>query len=134
MRRAAIDWLAVHWVVSEGTALKLHTAERRMAMRRLADKMLKNTDSPYAQKLTAFEVARRLHITDRSVIRYLADMQPGEKRICPVCREDMWVVDGVVEAHPDRLFTECPMSGTQVRRGLAAIRPELYAWAEEVSA
>ena len=135
MRRAAIDWLAVHWVVSEGTALKLHTAERRMAMRRLADKMLKNTDSIYCTgKLTAFEVARRLQITDRSVIRYLAEMAPGEKRICPVCRELMWVVDGVVEAHPDRLFTECPMTGTQVRRGLAAIRPELYAWAEEVSA
>ena len=126
-----IDWQAVHWVVTEGCPLKLHTAERRMAMRRLADKMLKNTDSPYAQKLTAYEVARRLQITDRSVIRYLAEMSPGEKKVCPVCREDMWVVDGVVEAHPDRLFTECPMTGTQIRRGLAAIRPELYAWADQ---
>jgi hypothetical protein len=93
-----IDWQAVHWVVTEGCPLKLHTAERRMAMRRLADKMLKNTDSPYAQKLTAYEVARRLQITDRSVIRYLAEMSPGEKKVCPVCREDMWVVDGVVLA------------------------------------
>lgn len=134
-RNTDVDWQAVHWVVSEGTPLKLHTNERRMAMRRLADKMLKNTDSIYCTgKLTAFEVARRLQITDRSVIRYLAEMSPGEKRICPVCREDMWIVDGVVEEHPDRLFSECPMSGTQVRRGLAAIRPELYAWAEEVSA
>ena len=126
-----IDWLAVDMVVS-GTALKLHSAEKRMVMRRLADKMLKNTDSPYCTwKLGCDEVARRLQTTDRTIIRYLQEMPAGDKKPCPVCREPMWVVSGVVEAHPDRLFVECPMSGTQVRRGLAAIRPELYAWAEE---
>lgn len=133
-RRADIDWQAVHWVVTEGFPLKLHTNERRMAIRRLADKMQKVNDSPYCGKLTSYEVARRLQITDRSVIRYLQEMVPADKKVCPVCREPMWIADGIVEPHPDRLFSECPMSGTQVRRGLAAIRPELYAWAEEVSA
>ena len=130
----AIDWQAVHWVVSEGTPLKLHTNERQMAMRRLSDKMQKVGDSPYSGKLTSYEVARRLQISNRSVIRYLAEMKPADKKVCPVCREPMWIADGVVEPHPDRLFIECPMSGQQVRRGLAAIRPELYAWVEEVSA
>ena len=92
-----IDWQAVHWVVSEGTPLKLHTAERRMAMRRLADKMQKVNDSPYCGKLTSYEVARRLQITDRSVIRYLQEMSPADKKVCPVCREPMWIAEGVVE-------------------------------------
>lgn len=126
-----IDWLAVDMVVS-GTPLKLHTAEKRMAMRRLGDKMLKNTDSPYCTwKLTSYEVARRLQTTDRTIIRYLQEMPAGDKQACPVCHEPMWVVDGVVEPHPDRLFNECPMTNKQVRRGLAAIRPDLYAWAEQ---
>lgn len=127
-----IDWLAVHMVVT-GTPLKLTPTERKMAMRRLSERLLTLADSYMCpgNKLTADEVARRLQVTPRSVVRYNTELPRAEKRVCPVCREPMWVVDGVVEAHPDRLHIECPMTATRVRHGLAAIRPDLYAWADQ---
>ena len=127
-----IDWLRVD-MVCNGTPLKLTPAEKRMAIRRLADKM-SATSSMYATGLSSEEVARRLQTTPRSVERLKRELIPAERRICPVCREPMWVIGSEVEAHPDRLFGECPMSYSQTRRGLAAIRPDLYGWLnEEVS-
>lgn len=80
--------------------------------------------------ITASEVAQRLGTTARSVERMVAAMQPGVRSTCPVCREPMWVVAGVVEDHPDALFVTCPMSGQETVRGLAAHRPDLYRWLE----
>jgi hypothetical protein len=130
-----IDWLAVHFVV-EGSALKLRPDEKKMVMRRLESKVVTAQECQGGLvppgKLTLAEVADRLQITDRSVSRFLAEMPCGEKKTCPVCHESMWVVSGVVEPHPTKLFEECPMSGREVRRGLAATRPDLYSWLESV--
>lgn len=128
-----IDWLRVE-MVCNGTALKLEPDERRMVIRRLSDRMQKLDDwfgDP--RKLSCSEVARRLGVTERSVLRYANDLPAADKQVCQVCHEPMWVIDGVVEPHPDRIFEECPMSGQQMRRGLAATRPDLYQWLEEVS-
>jgi len=121
-----IDCLAVE-MVCNGTALRLTAVERRMVMRRLADKMAR-TGSVYETGLTAEEVARRLGCTSRSVERFKNDLPPADKRKCPVCGNPMWVIGSEVEPHPDSLFNECPMSYSQTRKGLAAIRPDLYQW------
>ena len=123
-----IDWLRVD-MVCNGTPLKLTTDERRMVVRRLADKMAR-TGSIYEIGLTAEEIGCRLGCTSRQVERYKADLPPADKRTCPVCGEPMWVIGAEVEPHPDRLFEECPMSYSQTRKGLAAIRPDLYRWLE----
>lgn len=132
MKRPDIDWLAVE-MVCNGTPLKLTTDERRMVMRRLDEKMIKSS-SPYAVGLSAEEVGRRLGVTSRSVERFQAQLPPADKRKCPVCGQTMWVIGAEVEAHPDALFNECPMSYSLTRKGLAAIRPDLYRWVEEVPA
>lgn len=123
-----IDWLAVNYVVSEGiTMAHLTPAEKRMVMRRLADRM-RTSDS--FGVLTSVEVARRLGTTVRSVERMKAELPYGVQRQCPVCKQPMWVVDGLVEPHPTRMLEECPMSGRQALQGLAAVRPDLYRWLE----
>jgi hypothetical protein len=128
-----IDWLRVD-MVCNGTPLKLTPIEKRMVVRRLVDKMRINNKSMYGRCLTSDEVARRLGVEPRSVERLKTELAPADKRTCPICREPMWVIGSEVEPHPDRLFNECPMSYSQTRRGLASIRPDLYAWAQEVSA
>lgn len=134
-----IDWLAVD-MVCEGTSLALTPDEKRMVIRRLAPRMLKLDDWHWAKatasKLTSIQVAERLRITDRSVERIKAELPLADAAVCPVCRETMWVLveNGTVEAHSDSHYQECPMSKRQILRGLAAIRPDLYGWVEEVSA
>lgn len=123
-----IDWYAVHCVVSEGIVLKLHAEERRMAIRRLAERMVRPNQPLRGNKLSQEEIGRRLQCTSRTVLRDCAALEPGIKQTCPVCGEPMWVVAGLIEAHPDGCHIECPMSGRPGRRGLAAIRPDLYAW------
>ena len=130
-----IDWLAVD-MVCQGTRLAhLTPDERRMVIRRLEHRMLNSDDWYWSQtsgaKLTARQVADRLAVTPRSVERFQAELPPATEQPCPVCREPMWVLDtGTVEPHPDRLYRQCPMSGRQVLRGLAALRPDLYPWVE----
>lgn len=129
-----IDWRAVD-MVCEGTRLALTTDEKRMVIRRLAPKMLSTGDWYWAKstaaKLTAGQVAERLQTSERSVQRTLSELPDADKRVCPVCMEDMWVLDsGVVEPHADRLSEQCPMSGRPMLTGLAAIRPDLYQWLE----
>ena len=97
-----IDWLRVD-MVCNGTPLKLTTAERRMVMRRLGEKMAR-TPSIYDVGLSAEEVGRRLGVTARSVERFQAELPPADKRTCPVCKETMCVIGAEVEPHPDRLF------------------------------
>lgn len=126
-----IDWYAVHTVCSERVAMHhLKSDEKRMVVRRLLEKM-RRTSARNDQAVTADYVANLLGTTQRSIERYIAELPPADKRVCPVCREDMWVINGEVEPHPDRIFRECPMSYSQTRKGLAAIRPDLYRWVDE---
>ena len=138
--RRQIDWRAVEFVV-DGARLELSPDEKRMVIRRLSHRMLDNdtrvTKYAYwmqsnAAKLSAASVAERMGTSERTAQRIKDELRPAEKRVCPVCREPMWVYDdGTVEAHPNRLMEECELSGRQVPpppRGLAAIRPDLYGW------
>ncbi|KMV23357.1 hypothetical protein [Mycobacterium heckeshornense] len=107
-----IDWLAVGFACN-GTAMRLRGAERRLAVRRMAD------------RLSAVEIGRRIGCTSRSVERIKAALPVADTATCPVCRERVWVVGAVVEAHPDRLMETCLMSGRMLptgdaRRDLAA--------------
>jgi hypothetical protein len=129
-----IDWLAVD-MVCQGTPLALNPSEKKMVIRRLSHRMLSQGDWYWSQttasKLTAAQVAERLQTTERSVQRMRDELPDGERQVCPVCRQDMWVVEGRVEAHPDSLFEQCPMSMEYLPapvRGLAALRPDLFAW------
>lgn len=126
-----IDWLAVD-MVCNGTPLALTKPERMAVMRRLDPRILSHDDEWECEgkQLNMWEVARRLQTTERSVQRMRAALPTATKSRCPVCGETMWVSDGVVEAHPDCLFTECPMSGRRTLSGLAATRPDLYRWME----
>ena len=125
-----IDWFAVDTVVSGIPMNHLTTAEKRMIVRRLLDKM-QSTASMYDIGLTSEQVGRLLGCTSRTVERIKAELPPAEKRTCPKCGEPMWVVGTEVEPHGNRIFEECAMSYSQTRRGLAAIRPDLYRWADE---
>jgi len=131
-----IDWLLVD-NVCRGIRYQfpLKPDEKRMVVRRLADKLLShNDDGVPPGKMSAHELAERLGVTGRSIERYKAALPPARKQTCPVCREPMWVLDnGVVEPHGDRIFQECVMSGRQVLRGLAAQRPDLYPWLQGVA-
>lgn len=123
-----IDWLAVDMVCT-GTPLKLRKEERVAAVRRMSERMLKPSEHDYdGRKLSCTEVARRLQVDERSVLRYTTELAPGEKKRCPVCRQDMWVVFGTVEPHSNSIFQECVMSGRQLLKGLASERPDLYRW------
>lgn len=131
-----IDWLAVHHVCTGQRMGQLTNDEKKAIVRRLAPRMLQ-ADEWYCDgnKVNVWEVARRLNTTERTVQRIKASLPPADEDVCPVCQEQIWVVDGVVEEHPDTLITECPMSGrphpgyTRLR-GLAALRPDLYQWLE----
>lgn len=126
-----IDWYAVNTVCTERVAMRhLTSDEKRMVVRRLLEKM-RRTSSRNDHTITAGYVAELLGTTERSIERYIAELPPADKRTCPVCREDMWVIGSEVEPHPDRLLDECPMSYSQTRKGLAAIRPDLYRWMDE---
>lgn len=131
----SIDWFAVQYVVSERRPLHwLRPVEKRMIVRRLSERMLTVSDRDHYHctvgKMTAAQVADLLGIDPRSVQRILAELPKADKRECPRCSEDMWVVDGIVEPHPTVFNEECSMTGQRVRRGLAGIRPDLYQWAE----
>lgn len=126
-----IDWLAVDFVC-QGATLKLRAAEKAAVVRRMDDRMLGNGQNvgPVG-KLSAAQLAERLCTTEKSVQRFRSDLPLASRDVCRVCREPIWVVvdTGLVEAHPDRLMVECPMSGKPMPRGLAAVRPDLYRWA-----
>jgi len=128
-----IDWLAVQMVCDGATIHHLTKAERAMVIRRLSDRMRSNA-SRYCTGLTSDDLALRLGVSIREIDRGKAELPEAQQRQCPVCHEPMWVIAGRVEAHPDRLFNECLMSGRYVRSGLAAERPDLYLWLEEASA
>ncbi|AFQ97447.1 hypothetical protein DOROTHY_56 [Mycobacterium phage Dorothy] len=103
----SIDWFAVECAVN-GTPMRLNTEERRMLVRR-------------RPKLPEVELARRAHCTVRTIERDRAELPAAKLQSCPVCGEDAWVTtDGNMEAHPDRLFQECPLSETDWESRIAA--------------
>ena len=115
----------------------LTPTEKRMVLRRLSERMLHLDDWHYATtttvKLTTSTVAEWLSTTPRSVQRTLSELPKADKDVCPVCKETMWVVNDIVEAHPDRLMDTCVMTGRVFgtrKRGLALVRPDLYEWLE----
>lgn len=129
--RKDIDWYAVNTVCSERIPMRhLKSDEKRMVVRRLIEKM-RRTSETNDRSMTAEFVANLLGTTTRSIERYIAELPAADKRTCPVCREDMWVIGSEVEPHPTRLLEECPMSYSHTRRGLASIRPDLYQWASD---
>lgn len=130
-----IDWLAVQMVV-DGYRLALKPGEKKAVMRRIEPKLLlahENGPYPPPGKIRARDVAERMGMSKRNVERLVADLPPAVKGKCPVCREPMWVLKdtNVVEAHGNPINEECEMSGRLMPsppRGLAALRPDLYAW------
>ena len=140
--KRAIDWRAVDFVVS-GERLDLTADEKKMVIRRLEHRMLDNAHrigrdrldywSPTARHvITAASVAERMMTSERTAQRIRDELRVADKRKCPVCGEPMWVYDDdTVEAHPNRLMDECELSGMKLParvRGLAALRPDLFAW------
>ena len=108
---SGIDWLAVDWVC-QGSSLSLKPDEKRMVIRRLAPRMLRNDDHFWSQasaaKLSAQVVAERLQMDPRSVQRIQSELPPATQGRCPICREPAWVLHtGVIEPHPNQFYEEC---------------------------
>lgn len=106
-----IDWLAVE-MVCNGTPLRLrYAAEKRAVIRRLDDKLVTADEfDNYTPpgKVTATDVARWLHTTERSVWRMRHNLPPAVKGRCPRCGEQVWVhLDGTIEAHPNPVWDTC---------------------------
>lgn len=112
--RRHIDWQAVTFTVSGTRMPNLTPDERRMVVRRLKHRLETVsgcTLPPLPGRLSTAMVAQRLGVTDRSVERVLADLGEAPKRDCPVCGTQMWLLpDSLVEAHPDSLLNQCPLS------------------------
>jgi hypothetical protein len=111
MNTPDIDWLSVE-MICQGESLKLKYAdEKRAVVRRLNEKLLDHSESAVyvpPGKISATEVARRMHTTERSVIRYRNELPPAVKQRCPDCGEPMWVLaDGTVEPHSTALYQTC---------------------------
>ena len=113
MSSRRIDWRAVQFVC-EGEKLRLSVEEKRMVIRRMEHRLLCNGDSIWtctASKITADELAERMHTSARSVQRIRELLPHAHKRTCPDCGEPMWVYDdGTVEAHPRRTLEQCGFS------------------------
>lgn len=109
---SGIDWLAVDFAVNGSKMVTLTADERRMVIRRLKING-EGCNFPPVGTITVDQAADRLGIADRSVVRIKADLPEAVTQRCPVCGNTMWVLleDGVVEAHPDNLHNECPLSG-----------------------
>jgi len=150
--RRAIDWQAVDYVVRGGTLHGLTSAEVRMIARQVSDRMLDVGDSSKhipPGKLTATMMGERVGMSETGMQAVFRRLPEAERRRCPECRGDMWVLaNGVIEEHGDRYLQDsCTMSdrladGTValqpmprrllprrlLLRGLARMRPDLYRW------
>lgn len=134
---ARIDWAAVEWVI-QGHAKVLTTRERQLALRRLGPRMIdaNSGDNRHIPpgRFTAEQLGQRMGCTGTALWRTWRRLPPAERRRCPKCRGPMFVLtDGVVEEHGDGFHNRCGMSGRRMPpapRGMAAIPPDLYRWAE----
>lgn len=131
-----VDWLAVEHVI-DGHTLRLKHDELRMVVRRVRHRLATiqecRAGSVPVWKISIGALAARMHVSDRTVARILNELAPAVERICPVCQQKMWVhtATAVVEAHGNSIYEECVMSGRQLLKGLAAVRPDLYMWIGE---
>lgn len=131
-----IDWLAVDHVV-DGHTLRLKHDELRMVVRRVRHRLATIEECRAGMvppwKITIGSLAARMHVSDRTVSRILQELPPAVERVCPVCHQKMWVHTNTatVEPHGNSIYEQCTMSGRQLLKGLAAIRPDLYAWIEQ---
>ena len=105
-----VDWLRVS-MACNGTPLQLNRLEQRMVLRRLAHKIPPMGEHPRPGRLTAMDIGRRIGMSDRHVFRIITEFEGDIESRCPVCREAMWIVDGLIEEHPDTLCIPCPLSG-----------------------
>ncbi len=133
-----IDWMVVDMVVYEGRSHAVTAEEMRAVMRRLQHRMVSQGEATSTMppgKLSYLDVARRLHTTARTLHRIVAALPPATEDRCPVCGQRMFVLaDGTVEQHGNAMFERCRYTRKQTGlRGLAAIRPDLFPWMEEVS-
>jgi hypothetical protein len=128
---AIIDWAAIEWV-AQGCAAILTPRERKLAVRRLAHRLIDqawNVNDIPAGRLTAAQLGALMGCTDAAVIQTRRRLPPAERRRCPECGGVMFVLaGGVVEEHGDGFHERCAMSDRLVPRGLAAVRPDLYPW------
>ena len=113
---ARIDWLAIELVVVDRRRIALNTAERDIAVRRLAERVparhSNHNDIPPGM-VTVAQVGELIGVTERHAQRIKAELPPATRHRCPVCCGPMWVLDrnGVVEEHGDGNIDRCPMSG-----------------------
>ena len=113
--RKAVDWLAVDHVVDGKPMRGLTTAEVRMVVRALSDRMVglneSNHDLP-PWRWTATKVAELLHMSQSNIIQVRSRLPKATKRRCPECRGDMWVLDenGTVEEHGNGFHETCSMT------------------------
>ena len=113
-----IDWRAVYWLVNgdRKQITNLNKNEQRAVIRRLQDKMIPAHGpqhfNPYPWMISHDEIGQRIGVTGRTIMRILTEMPDANPDWCPVCGCGMWIVaaDSLVEAHPDRLMNECPLS------------------------
>jgi hypothetical protein len=131
-----IDWLAVDTVLSNGSYSGLDKPTMVAIIRRLNHRIRNTDDSPYAEKISLDDIARRMGTTERMVLRIRESLPAVKPMKCPVCCQQVWVANGKVEPHPDtspeHFNYDCPMSGQKTLTGLAAVRPDLYRWLEVV--
>jgi len=114
---ARIDWLAVEAVIQGHTA-NLNSAERRLVVRRLADRLTVDGDLQNLPpgRLTATMLAARMGVGSSAVQAIVKRLPPATRRRCPECRGPMWVLeDGTVEEHGDGFLARCAMSGVRER-------------------
>ena len=105
------DWLAISWCLNGTRITHLTPSERRMAARRFQPRLpaLRATAGP--GQIPIADAAHLMGIAKSGLEKILKQLPPAEPTVCPVCRENCWrLEDGTVEAHPDRMHQQCPMS------------------------
>ncbi|AVO21665.1 hypothetical protein I5I01_gp60 [Mycobacterium phage MooMoo] len=103
---SGIDWFAVDCVVNGTAITTLRKEERAMVVRRLFPRVF------------CEEIGRRMGVVPRTIERIKASLEPADPMKCPVCGQPAWLLlSGTVEAHPDALLQDCPMSGRELAEG-----------------
>lgn len=108
-----IDWRAVNFVVRGTPMPNLTKPERAMVIRRI--RFFKSAESLYPPpgSVSHEAIAHRLGINERQVWRIADALPAATERSCRICGSRSWVHNdtSIVEAHPDSLANECPLSG-----------------------
>ena len=111
------DYNAVDAVVLRGTSYRqLNTATRRLIIRRMSSRLLRNSDNNVdviPGFITAVDLGRRFGVSGEAINATLNRLPSATRHICPECRGDMWVLDsdGTVEDHGNGFLEQCAMVG-----------------------